>query len=169
MDITPLSTATGCAPLPIVKQLLASCPEGTSFRGQLLHWAARRESDDAGQVVRLILEHCQPDINGVFYCDDPFSYELQKVTGLGTALHEVAKMGQRDVAELLLQIGTDISIRDSRGNTALETAEQYGNHPVADLLRRAENELASEMEDTYRSQVGLSFNQHASALADGRA
>ncbi|EME82782.1 uncharacterized protein MYCFIDRAFT_174322 [Pseudocercospora fijiensis CIRAD86] len=94
MDITPLSTAAGCAPFLIVKQLLAHCPLRTSFQGELLHWAARRQSDDADQVVRLILERCQPDINGIMYKGDPFSYELQKVTGFGTALHEVAKMGQ---------------------------------------------------------------------------
>lgn len=145
MDITPLSTAAGCAPFPIVQQLLAHCPPGTLFQGQLLHWAARRQSDDANQVVSLILERCQPDVNGVFYNDDPFSYELQKVTGLGTALHEVAKMGQPRVADLLLQTGTDISIRDSCGNTALETAKQYENHAITELLRRAEKKLAANM------------------------
>lgn len=145
MDITPLSTAAGCAPFPIVKQLLVHCPQDTVFQGQLLHWAARRDSDDADQVVRLILERCQPDINSTLYAGDPFSYALQKATGLGTALHDVAKMGRQSVAELLVQAGTDISIRDSRGNTALETARQYQNDAVAEFLRRAEKKLAANM------------------------
>lgn len=144
MDITPLSTAVGCAPLPIIKQLFAHCPPSTSFDGQLLHWAARRASDDAEDVVQFLFQHCQPDPNKVWYEDDAFSYEIRKVVGLGTALHEAAKMGLPGIVQTLIQNGTAVSIRDSRGNTALEVAEVHENLAAAALLGNAEKHLPSK-------------------------
>ncbi|KAK3720450.1 hypothetical protein LTR37_003863 [Vermiconidia calcicola] len=138
MDITLLSTAAGYAPLPIVKQLFEHCPLGTSFRGQLLHWAAGRTSDDAEDVVQLVLERCRPDLNKIQYNDEPFSYEIRKVVGLGTALHEAARRGHPGIVHMLICKGTDVSIRDSSGNTALEVAELYENHAAVALLQNAE-------------------------------
>nr|POF13268.1 ankyrin repeat and sam domain-containing protein 1a [Quercus suber] len=145
MDITPLSTAVECAPMPIVKQLFAHCPSSTLFRGQLLHWAARRTSDDANDVVQLVLERCRPDLNKTWYEDDVFSYEVRKIVGIGTALHEAARVGQASVVRTLLQEGTDVSIRNSRGNTALEVAELYENHAAAALIRYAEKSTSAKM------------------------
>ncbi|KAF2773795.1 ankyrin [Teratosphaeria nubilosa] len=145
MDITPLSTAVGCAPLPVIKQLFAHCPPSTSLGGQLLHWAARRASDDAEDVVQFLLEHCQPDLNKILYEDDVFSYEVRRVVGLGTALHEAARTGRPSVVQMLIQKGTDVSIRDSCGNTALEVAEIHGNLAATALLRNAEKELSAKM------------------------
>ncbi|KAM3414640.1 Caskin-2 [Cercospora zeina] len=145
LDITPLSTALERAPFPIIKQLFAHCPPNTCFRGQLLHWAARRISDDAEDVVRLVLERCRPDLNKILYKDDAFSYEVRKVVGLGTALHEAARSGHPSVVRLLIQRGTDVTIRDCRGNTALEVAELHENHAAVALLRCAENSTSSKM------------------------
>ena len=145
MDITPLSTATGCAPLPVIKQLFAHCPPSTSFGGQLLHWAARRASDDAEDVVQFLLQRCQPDVNKIMYEDDAFLYEVRKVVGLGTALHEAARTGRPSVVQTLIQKGTDVSIRDSRENTTLEVAEIHENFAAAALLRNAESELSAKM------------------------
>ncbi|KAK3616232.1 hypothetical protein LTR56_026093 [Elasticomyces elasticus] len=145
MDVTPLSTAVGCAPLPIIKQLFAHCPLSTPLRGQLLHWAARRTSDDADDVAQFVLERCRPNLNKILYGDDAFSYEVRKVVGLGTALHEAARMGRPSVVQMLLRKGTDISIRDSRGNTALEVAELYENHAAVSLLRFAEKSASAKM------------------------
>lgn len=145
MDITPLSTAVGCAPLPIIKQLFAHCSPSTSFGGQLLHWAARRASDDAENVVQFLLQHCQPDLNKILYEDDAFSYEVRKVVGLGTALHEAARTGRPSVVQMLIQKGTDVSIRDSRGNTALEVAELHENLDATALLRNAEKDSLAKI------------------------
>lgn len=138
MDMTRLSTAVGYAPLPIIKQLFAHCPPGPSFHGQLLHWAARRESDDAEDVLQLVLERCRPDLNKVLYEDDPFSYAVRKVVGLGTALHEAATIGRPGTVQMLLRNGADASILDSRGNTALEVAELHEQRAAVALLRNAE-------------------------------
>lgn len=70
--------------------------------------------------------------------DCPLAYECYRVTGIGTALHEVARTGRPELAAILLQRGADISLRDSRGHTALEAAESVGNEPVLDLLKHME-------------------------------
>jgi ankyrin repeat protein len=147
MDITPLSTAAGCAPLAIVKQLLDWCPPDTTFRGGLLHWAARRKPDapDAVDVVKLILDRCHTNVNHVEYEDDFFSYGCQHFVGLGTALHSAARIGSPLVVDFLIQKGTDITIRDSCGKTALEVAQAHENHPAIELLQRAERRLAARI------------------------
>lgn len=58
--------------------------------------------------------------------------------GLGTALHEATKAGKPGVVQMLIQKGSDVVIRDSRGNTALEVAEMHENSGIAQLLRNAE-------------------------------
>lgn len=145
MDITPLSIAVECAPLSIIEQLFAHHPSGTSLHGQLLHWAARRTADDAEDVLQLVLNHCQPDLNKTLYEDDAFSYEVRKVVGLGTALHEAARYGRPSVVQMLLQKGIDVSIRDSCGNTALEVAERCENDAAVAMLRLADKGMLAKM------------------------
>lgn len=145
MDVTPLSMGVAYAPLAIVRQLFAHCPPGTSFRGQLLNWAARRTSSDAEEVVQLVLDRCRPDLNKTQYEDDRFSYYLHRVLGLGTALHDAARSGQTGIVRMLLQKGTDASIRDSMGQTALDVAESNGNEAAAALLRAPEKLTGAKM------------------------
>lgn len=145
IDITPLSTAVECAPLSIVQQPFAHFPRSTAFRGQLLHCAARRASDDADTVLQLVLDRCQLAMKKILYADDAFSYEVRKVVGLGTALHEAARAGQPSVAQILLQNGADVSILDSHGHTALEAAQPHDNHAMVALLRAAGNGLSAKM------------------------
>ncbi|CZT15072.1 uncharacterized protein RCC_00976 [Ramularia collo-cygni] len=145
MDLTPLSTAVSFAPLAIVKQLFAHCPPDTFFQGQLLHWAAGRIADDAEDVVRLVLERCPPDINKIKYENDEFSFVMRRCAGLGTALHDAATSGHPSVVQMLLQMGADVSIRDSCGKTALEVAKAHGHHAAAELLQCAEKSPAAKM------------------------
>ena len=137
MDITPLSTAVSIAPLRVVQKLLDCCANDTVFRGQLLHFAARRTDDDCVAVVELVLRRCQARVNAMMWEDQPLSYECYKLTGLGTPLHEVAREGLPVIAEILLREGADIHRRDSCGKTALERAEIVRNDAVAELLRNA--------------------------------
>ncbi|KAF2763782.1 ankyrin, partial [Teratosphaeria nubilosa] len=136
---TPLSTAVAKAPLSIVQRLLQSCPETRKLRRQLLHFAARRTDDPGIAVLQLVLDACEAEINARMWQDCPLAYECYKVTGIGTALHENARAGRRDLAEIILSQGADISIRDSCRHTALEVAEIAGNDPVADLLKHIQN------------------------------
>ncbi|KAK5173714.1 uncharacterized protein LTR77_002395 [Saxophila tyrrhenica] len=136
MDITPLSNAVLKAPLPVIELLFAH--SNPPYRGELLHNAAMRTTGDAEEVVRMVLERCQLDINHIVYEGDVFSYEVWKVSGLGTALHEAAKIGNASVVQLLLASGADVSIRDSCGRTALEVAELFGHHSIVEMLRGSE-------------------------------
>lgn len=95
--------------------------------------------------MRLVLERCRPDLNKILYKDDAFSYEVRKVVGLGTALHEAARAGRPSVVQILTQRGTDVTIRNSCGNTALEVAEIHENHAAVALLRCAEKSKSANM------------------------
>lgn len=135
MGMTPLSIAMQYAPFSIIRMLLVrtSAPQN----GQLLHHAARRTSRDSGAVVDLVLQHCkQLNVNDIMYHNHAFSFEIRKCVGLGTALHEAAITGTSDRVRVLISRGADITIRDTRGQTALEAAEASGNYEVLNLLRQ---------------------------------
>lgn len=136
LGTSPLSTAVARAPLSIVEMLLQKFPDTTNFQRQLLHFAARRTDDESGEVLRLVLDRCQPDVNAWMFEDCPLAYECYKVTGLGTALREVARTGRLDLAGLLIAHGADVSIRDSCGRTAYELAQLAGHECILDLLKQ---------------------------------
>jgi hypothetical protein len=46
--------------------------------------------------------------------------------GWGTALHEAARSGRADIAELLLEHGSDINATELEGDTPLHTAVKWG-------------------------------------------
>ena len=48
--------------------------------------------------------------------------------GWGTALHEAARSGRADIAELLLEHGSDIKATELEGDTPLHTAVKWGGH-----------------------------------------
>lgn len=48
--------------------------------------------------------------------------------GWGTALHEAARSGRADIAELLLTNGSDVKATDGEGETPLHTAIKWGGH-----------------------------------------
>jgi ankyrin repeat protein len=55
-----------------------------------------------------------------------FANEVQP--GWGTALHEAARSGRADIAELLLEHGSDINAIELEGDTPLHTAVKWGGH-----------------------------------------
>jgi ankyrin repeat protein len=53
-----------------------------------------------------------------------------------TPLHRAAFAGHKEMVELLIARGADANIRDYRGRTALDLAEQRGHTEIAELLRK---------------------------------
>jgi len=74
--------------------------------GQLLHYAVLRDTSDALEVVRKIVEKGAP-INEIKYEKEPETYIERKPFGLGTPLHRAAEFGKKDVVEYLLKMGAD--------------------------------------------------------------
>lgn len=135
LDATALSTAVYEGPVEVIKLLLQQSQP--PFRGQLLHHATQRSGDDVDRVLQMVVSACHPDIDQVMYSDHPLSYELYKVTGLGTALHTAAQTGTATAARMLVSLGADVSVKGTRGRTALEVAELAGNAGVVQVLKRS--------------------------------
>ncbi|KAF2770791.1 ankyrin [Teratosphaeria nubilosa] len=134
---TPLSTAVYLASRTIIEMMLSVlCPNPKTqrLRGELLHMAACRADPEAASIVQLMLD-LHPDVNARQWEQEPLAYATYKVTGLGTPLHCAARTGIPRVAQTLLEHGADVKICDTRGQTALQVAEAYGNTAVAEVLR----------------------------------
>lgn len=74
------------------------------------------------KVTELLLQH-GADVNNA---DKIFSI---------TPLHVAAREGHRQIVELLLKHSADASLKDNKGNTALQLAEQNGHNDIVELLR----------------------------------
>ena len=51
-----------------------------------------------------------------------------------TGLHAACRAGQKDIADLLIQLGTDVNIKNYYGDTGLHEACRAGQTDIADLL-----------------------------------
>lgn len=141
IDTTPLSVAVEYAPRSIVELLFHHTPHPQ--HGQLLHHAAKRRTKDCVEVMEMVMERFgsrnrRVEVNKIMYADDAFSYEMYKIIGLGTPLHEVARCGRSETVRVLLECGVDVKALDSRGNTAMWVAELAGNRAVVDELLRGQ-------------------------------
>ena len=132
LDITSLSIAVRDASFEIIQILFDH--GGSIAHGQLLHFAAIRRFPDRLDVLNYLLNEGAP-VNSLMYENDADSYEQEKFSGLGTALHSAASAGYLDMVDMLLSRGADPSIKNSRGKLAVEEAEYYGWNEVTDRLR----------------------------------
>lgn len=107
---------------------------GNVNKGQILPFSVARDESYSLDIARLLLD-LGALVNKRMYEDDPYSWALYKVTGLGTPLHQAAADGRIGVVSLLLRQGADRTIRDTRGKTALELAEENGHETVVKILR----------------------------------
>ncbi|RMZ33130.1 hypothetical protein D0859_02713 [Hortaea werneckii] len=124
-----------------------------------IHHAVRREAPDCAQVVEYILGQ-GADVNEVMYQHDIKSYLQQEAFGLGTPLHEAAKLGKLDVIELLGRYHANPLIEDSLGMTPIQVAEAM-NHSdacgqlqkLAERAKPPEVQCTATMKQLYRPDV----------------
>ena len=77
---------------------------------------------DAGDHVTVKTLLCQDvSVTGKDRCGD-------------TGLHVACRAGQKDIADLLIQLGADVTIKNKDGNTGLHAACIAGQKDIADLL-----------------------------------
>ncbi|KAJ5654789.1 hypothetical protein N7490_001792 [Penicillium lividum] len=132
LDITPLSVAVQEASFEIIRLLFDR--GGSVEYGQILHYAIRRDSEDYLEVLSFVLDK-SPPINQVMFEDHSLSYEMQKDFGIGTPLHEAVAIGKIDVIKTLLARGADPNIKDSKGQSAVEKANQEGKTEILKVFR----------------------------------
>ncbi|RMZ17521.1 hypothetical protein D0860_00359 [Hortaea werneckii] len=157
LDLTPLSVAVEVGQFEGVKLMMGESRRIRS--GQLLHHAVRREAPNCDQVVEYIIEH-GADVDEVMYQHDIQSYLQQEAFGLGTPLHEAAKLGKLDVIELLGRFSANPLIEDSLGMTPIQAAEAMNHSDACGLLQKLaerakppEVQFTATMKQLYRPDV----------------
>lgn len=132
LDITPLSYAVEFGSRAVIELLLAS--GGDLFRGQLLHFAARRMLPDRLEVAESLLRRgLNP--SAMKFDNHQWSYLHEKPFCLGTPLTDAAFFQTKDTAKLLLFWGADPQIKDTLGKAPWEVAASKSNIPMTHLLR----------------------------------
>lgn len=118
----------------------------------ITEWPAPASRSPA--VMQLVFQRFQPKVNDIMYHDHAFSFEVRKVVGLGTALHEAARCGRPKTIVWLVYHGADIAALDTCGRTPLEVAKTYGNFLAINCL---ENSMQSPSKASDSLLQPLSF------------
>lgn len=108
---------------------------GDINKGQLIHHAVQREID-ATEILELLFQK-GATVNSVLYANHEQSWNAQFFLGLGTVLHEAVSRKSPSLVTYLIDKGVDISIANSRGQTALDLAVANNDPEIAYLLRRS--------------------------------
>jgi ankyrin repeat protein len=122
-----LMTAARIGNAEVVRALLTGGVEGVSLRELGDARAAARAAESAGYAAPInpALATNYADVNA-----------RDRWYGR-TALMLAAAQGHRDVVELLIEAGSDVSVRDEEGSSALSLAQGAGHDDVATLLAEA--------------------------------
>lgn len=119
IDFTPLSYAVEHASLPIVSLLLNR--GGNVTKGQVLHHAVTRDSDSV-EVLKLLIAQGAP-INGTMYQNHQPSWDMYFFMG-ETPLHKAVFFRKIDVIHYFLREGAGLNVKDVRGRTAIQCADE---------------------------------------------
>ena len=148
IDLTPLSNAVRTGSLSVIHLMFRY--GGDAKKGQLLHHAVERQNNVI-DVVKVLLEK-GATINATMYQDHYFSWRLYYFMGLGTALHQAAKLGKADIVRFLIDEGADLRIKDANDHTALQVAQIANAQEVVDVLSK-EVSLSSSQDDEKPSSI----------------
>lgn len=152
-DCTPLSWAVQNASFSTIRLLFNR--GGTASKGQLLHYAAMRESADRLEVLNFVLEKGLP-INNIMYQDCLEDYYRNMYSGIGTPLHHAAGKGFLNTVKFLVDKGACPLIKDPTGKLALHWAEHRGHMAVVKFLRPLSISLAAP-QPQFTDQLGHHF------------
>src|SRR5262245_61069057 len=113
---------TICGPFAVLSiSLLVASPSIAIGLGEEIHDAARE--GDVAKVKELLR------------ADPRLANAVDDTLGIGyTPLHWAAERGHKDVVEVLLTAGADISAKNGHGGTPLHTAVWNANEDVSKLL-----------------------------------
>lgn len=156
-DCTPLSFAVWKGPFEAIKILFEN--GGSSAQGQLLHYAAMRNTTDSLAVLEYIYnkypEANASNINKLLDQDSPADFEMNFRAGLGTPLHYAALAGSLDSVKFLMEKGGDPWILDPYGRTACSWAIYGGQEHVAQLLKSPRNSMPSNTENQESNSASI--------------
>ena len=66
----------------------------------------------------------------------------------GTPLHYAAWNGHKEIVELLIAAGADVNAKNNIGHTPLDSAIEYNQPQIADLLRKHGGKTGEELKAT---------------------
>lgn len=110
------------------------CAHATSLENAL---QCAAESEPAGrlEIIEFLLDQ-GAEIDAIKWEHHQFSYECFERLYLGTPLNHAVLCGFKDRVELFLRRGARVDIKNSMGQTPLETARDFGHDDICDLLER---------------------------------
>lgn len=140
---TVMSSVVELAPTDLVRDLLDDQRHLVDVgKGDLLHHALHRKTDVV-PVLALLLDHGAPIDEGL-YARHLASQNMNFFMPRGPPLHDAAGKGQLDAVCYLLDRHADLSIRDTKGKTALFYAQKNGHTEIAEVLQKAMAEFKTQ-------------------------
>lgn len=109
-------------------------------KGEVLQYALDRKTDDVVPVLGMLLDKGAP-IDAIEYDSHPGSFCIHYWMPRGTPLYKAARLGNTEAVRFLLGRGADAKIPNTKGQTALERAQQGGFTDIVKLLTRKELEV----------------------------
>ncbi|KAI9144845.1 ankyrin repeat-containing domain protein [Paraphysoderma sedebokerense] len=110
------------------------------FGNTALHMSSANGHTD---IVKFILQYLSP-------------FDINETNNTGnTALHWCCLNGQIETAELLIENGADITIKNDAGRTALYEAEQGGHSKIVDMILKNMSVDEEELEEGESDQLNL--------------
>lgn len=126
MGRTRLSVSMGHTPFNRIRMLFDYGGPDSIPHGFLLWYATRRKVPDRIQVLEYLLHQgAAGDLTRIMLDDRPeAAMKADWGAGRGTPLHTPARVGKLDAVKLFIAWGADPSIRDSKGQLAVERARE---------------------------------------------
>lgn len=139
---SPLEKAAWCASLPIIQLLVHH--GGRIHPSNVFPSAGRSSRPERLEVMAYFLD-LGAAIDDVDYAHDIKIFKMHWMRGFGTALHHAARRGDEEMIIFLLEKGAKQDIKNSKGKTALNLAEEEGHDVVASILRAHQSHVQTPM------------------------